>query len=430
MIFFHLTNDDCVLESRFKSESHAGIPVFYDDNGVMEAVSDYMIYKCITDTDAASSVQTYADQLQKFFRFIDSYSDDTKKLTWDRVTDAHLIELRNIMTEEGRSPNYIRNCLETVFKFYEWAEMNKYIRKHVAIYDDDNEYLISAKRGKTKRWVWPYYPRAVVTHKQTPTNEQLEKLHTIVIEESGSAGLRDSLLLSIYERTARRAEALREIKVTSIPDWDEIEESLSENKIVRIEITGKRGRKRDLQFLPETMELAREYIEGDRAEAVNAAKRRNKFYKEPSELFVGETTGNPLSLQYMSTRISRLMKKAGIKATGHRIRAKALTDIVAAYDGFDERGNPYSGEDILIRAAEHAGHSSISSLRPYLAVSRSAGLASKLNNIERLRVIETQLNLKQKQLATIEELEPILSAIRNGEGYEEELIKLLEDSVD
>lgn len=430
MIFYHQTNEDCVIEGRFKELSYPGIPVFYCDDGIMEAVSDYMIYKSITDTDVASSVKTYADQLQKFFRYIEAYSSDNQQLTWDKVMDRHLLEWRNGMIDEGRSPNYIRNCLETVFKFYEWAESNNYLRKHVAIYEDDNEYPISAKMGKNKSWSWPHYPKGVVVHKKTPTNDQLEALHTVAIEESDTVGLRDSLLLSIYERTARRAEALREIKVSHIPDWDEIEEFIAENKIVGIWITGKRGHRRELEFLPETMELARNYIEGDRAEAVKAAKSRNKYYEEPEVLFVGKTTGLPLTLEYMSARVSNLMQKAGIKGTGHRIRAKALTDVVAAFDGFDEKGRPYNADDVLIRGAEKAGQSNPMSLRPYLAHSRSSGLASKLNNIEYLRTVDTQCKIRKNQLAKIEKLTPLINAIIKGDGVEGELISLLEETTD
>ncbi|MET0014357.1 MAG: hypothetical protein ABW088_11945 [Sedimenticola sp.] len=433
MVFYDLTNEDCVLQGTFKQSSHAAIPVFYDDNGVIVAVTDYMIYKSVTDTDVASSVRTYADQLLTFLRFIDGYSfDESKgeaKLSWERVMDRHLTEWRTMRIEEGRDSGYIANVLYTVFQFYLWAEENKYIRRHVAIYDDDNEYPISAKRTKNNGWTWPYIPSSSGKIQPTPTNDDLEKLHVVTIEESDVVGLRDSLLLSMYERTARRFEALQ-VKVTDIPDWDEIEDCAAENSIITIEVTGKKGRKRDLEFLPETMELAREYIEGKRASAVKAARHRDKLYTEPEELFLGSTTGLPLNKQYMSRRISSLMKKAEVKGTGHRVRAKGLTDVVAAYDGWDEEGKPKSAEDVLLRAAEKAGHGDFKSLRPYLAFSRSEGYAAKLNSIESLRAVETQLSIRKKQLTNIEKLLPLLNAVLNSDQVEAELIKLLEDEVD
>jgi len=428
MIFYILTDSNCEIQDDFTNSSYPDIPVFFDDNGVIEVVTDYFIYKSITDTDVKSSIVTYANLMQKFLRFIDSHSNEKKKIAWNNVMDRHLIQWRNIMTDEGKTSGYIRGCLETVFKFYEWAERNKYLRNHVAIYhDSNNEYPISAKQSKAKNWSWPYYPRVISAQKNTPTNEQLEKLHAETINESDVVGLRDSLLLSMYERTARRAEALQ-IKVSDIPDWDEIEERAYENEIFHIQITGKRNRKRDLLFLPETMEIAREYIEGDRDDAVKAAKKRDPSYREPPELFISHTSGLPLNKQYVSRRISTLMKKAGIKnASGHRVRAKALTDVVNAFDGFDEKGNPYAAEDVLIRAAEHAGHANSASLRPYLAISRSSGLASKLNNVELARTLETKLGLKKKQLDQLDQLEPLVSAVLKGSGVEQELNKLLNE---
>ena len=219
-------------------------------------------------------------------------------------------------------------------------------------------------------------------------------------------------------------EALQ-IKVSDVPDWDEIEEYQAENKLFYVEVTGKRKIDRDLEFLPETMELIREYIENERADAVNAAKNRSKFYKEPEELFLASTTGKPLNKQYISRRLSGLMKKAGVAGTGHRVRAKGLTDIVAAFDGFDDRGQPKSVQDVLIRAAEKAGHSNPQSLRHYLALSRSEGLAAKLNNIELLRDIEIKIQVRKKQIADIDKAGELFDAILNDVNVEDQLLIFL-----
>lgn len=224
-------------------------------------------------------------------------------------------------------------------------------------------------------------------------------------------------------------EALQ-IKVSDIPDWDEIEEYQAENKLFYVEVTGKRKIDRDLEFLPETMGLIREYIENERSEAVSAAKKRKKFYKEPNELFLASTTGKPLNKQYISRRLSGLMKKAGVSGTGHRVRAKGLTDIVAAFDGFDDRGQPKSAQDVLIRAAEKAGHSNPQSLRHYLALSRSEGLAAKLNNIELLRVLEIKVQTLKKQLSEIDKAGALFDAILNNYNVEQELFDFLQSYIE
>tara|TARA_B100000470_G_scaffold185702_1_gene150995 strand:- start:3066 stop:4379 length:1314 start_codon:yes stop_codon:yes gene_type:complete len=421
MIFYKTTDEDCILQGVFSKSSYSGVPVFFDANGVIEAVSNYLIFKAIKDTDQITSVTTYADQLQTFLRFID---EKGKGLSWQNVTDGHLVEFRDAKITSGNKDRYVAGVLRTVFDFYLWAERNKYIRHHVAIYNDDKDYAISAEKTKVS-WKWPYIPSSTSKAKPTPTNDDLELLHAVTIEASDLVGTRDSLILTVYERSARRMEALQ-IKVSDVPDWDEIEEYQAKNKLFYIEVTGKRKIVRDLEFLPETMELIREYIENERSDAVNAAKKRNKFYKEPDELFLAYTTGKPLNKQYISRRLSNLMKKAGVAGTGQRIRAKGLTDIVAAYDGFDDRGQPKSAQDVLIRAAEKAGHTNPQSLRHYLALSRSEGLAAKMSNIELLRDFEIKLNTRRKQLEKVEMSQELFDAILNDFNVEEKLILFLE----
>ncbi|KAA1160224.1 hypothetical protein EU508_10810 [Pseudoalteromonas fuliginea] len=421
MIFYKTTDENCIIQGTFSKSSYSGVPVFFDANGVIEAVSNYLIFKAIKDTDQITSVTTYADQLQTFLKFI---GEKGKGLSWQNVSDGHLVEFRDAKITSGNKDNYVAGVLRTVFDFYLWAERNKVIRHHLAIYDDDKEYAISAEKTKTS-WKWPHTPSSTSKAKPTPTNDDLELLHAVTIEESDVVGTRDSLIFTIYERSARRMEALQ-IKVSDVPDWDEIEEYQAENKIFYVEVTGKRQIDRDLEFLPETMELIREYIENERSVAVSAAKKRDKFYKEPDELFLASTTGKRLNKQYISRRLSGLMKKAGVSGTGHRVRAKGLTDIVAAFDGFDDRGQPKSAQDVLIRAAEKAGHSNPQSLRHYLALSRSEGLAAKMNNIELLRDLEVKVQTRKKQLKEIDKANDLFDAITNDKNVEEELLKYLQ----
>jgi site-specific recombinase XerD len=424
MIFYKITDEDCILHGAFSKSSYSGIPVFFDCNGVIETVSNYLIFKSIKDTDEITSVTTYADQLQTFLRFIEKKG---KGITWQSVTDGHLVEFRDTKIKSGNKVGYVAGVLRTVFDFYLWAERNKYIRHHIAIYNDDKAYAISAQKTKTS-WKWPHIPSSTSKARPTPTNDDLEKLHVTTIEESEKVGIRDSLLFAIYERSARRMEALQ-IKVSDVPDWDEIEKHQDDNKVFYVEIIGKRKKLRDLEFLPETMELLRDYIESDRADAVKAAKKRDSFYKEPDDLFLGATTGKSLNKQYISRRLSGLMKKAGVDGTGHRVRAKGLTDIVAAFDGFDDRGQPKSAQDVLIRAAEKAGHSDPKSLRPYLALSRSEGLAAKLNNVELLRDMEIKVQKCKKQLAGIDKANTLFEAISSDLNVEEELLNFLQDYI-
>jgi len=431
VIFFRTTDEDCLIQGTFKRTSQSGVPVFFNEHGVIEAVTDFLIYKALNTKDERSSVITYAEQIQTFLRFFDSKVSDFK---WSDITDTHLLEFRDDkLDDQGKANSYIYNILRIVFEFLAWAETNKIIRRHVAIYIDDRTYAVSAVKSEKGYWKWPHLPKVTSKAQPTPTNNDIEALHVQVFESSEEVGVRDSLILTVYERSARRMEALQ-IKVSDIPDWDEIDDHRDNDKLIYIEVLGKRRRFRDLEFLPETIELIRDYIEDERADVVANAKKRAKkqgsYYQEPEEVFIDHVKGTALNKQYISARISALMKKAGIKGTGHRVRAKGLTDIVASYDGYDKNGQPLAVQDVLLRAAEKAGHTNPTSLRAYLAMSRSEGFAERINKIELNRALELKVQGVKRKLDKYITIDSLVRAIDDGKSVEEAIVYFIENHID
>jgi hypothetical protein len=86
-------------------------------------------------------------------------------------------------------------------------------------------------------------------------------------------------------------------------------------------------------------------------------------------------------------------------------------------------------QDVLIRAAEKAGHSSPQSLRHYLALSRSEGLAAKMNNVELLRDLEIKVQIRKKQIAKIDKANDLFEAILNNISVEDELLIFLKNDL-
>ena len=162
--------------------------------------------------------------------------------------------------------------------------------------------------------------------------------------------------------------------VRDIPSWDDIESKLLAARPFDLSVRGKGGRVRSVIVLPELMALAREHIEGERARVVARAKRRNARYVDSGALFLSWTTGRELDKDYVSGRISKAIFDAGVEnASGHRLRARGLVALVAAYDGVDEGGRPLPAEQVLWKVAEHAGHKHWRTLEPYLRISRIEG---------------------------------------------------------
>lgn len=264
-----------------------------------------------------------------------------------------------------------------------------------------------------------------VKHKpdrNTPTPSQLEKVHVNAFELS-ETGQRDSLILSFYEDAGlRKSEALG-LTVNDIPSWDQIDEAFEEDRPFSVKILGKGAKTRHVPVLPELMQRVREYIEGDRAEAIASARKRNPVYRPPMGLFLSKSSGKELNTEYLSRRLSKLLKDSGIQdASGHRVRATFIETQVEASDGYDPSGRPLPAEQVLWKVGEKVGHSHPESSRPYLNKVRAREFATigdqildktdKLNDLQR-RIAEKSASLKKvKALAVVAE------ALQNGRNDE------------
>ena len=397
-VFFRRTDHCCTVAGI----SYPDIPVFFDQDGVVEPFSDYMIHLRYQGKVAVNSALTYAYQLQKFLNHLGSQSVD-----WREVADRDLIAWRDALIErDGLSRNTVAAYVGAAFAFYCWAEANGWVSGSVRLptsgqADDGNAlvpYRLSSKRSRDPKgrgwYVWAYTPKHEHRlNRHTPTPDEMDKLHEMAAQ--GRTAERDTLILSFYEELLlRRAEAL-DFKVADIPQWSEIDEFERDDKPFIVRVLGKGSKTRPVSMLPELAARARLYIEGERSRAVDMARARDPGYVEPRALFLADTTGLPLTKQYLSRRLSELMRATGISnASGHRVRAAGITAMVEAYDGVDGAGVPYVAEQVLWKVAERAGHAHIESLRPYLDLSRSRNAISdkeiEIRNASRERVRRRQ----------------------------------------
>ena len=385
LLLFVPTTTGCVL----RGNGSPGIPVFFDERGVVRPLSDFMVHLAYEQGKPVSSVGTYAHYLQKFFRHLRALG-----VAWEEVNDGVFIAWRNqLLKTDGLASSTVSAYLSAVFWLYEWAERTGRLRYAVALYEecDDascechtREYRISASRTERHgNFKWSYLPAKLPRGlRHTPVDEEIERLHVALF--ATRTGQRDSLLLSFYEECyLRRAEALS-ITVDDIASWEAIDAAVAERKVFELEILGKGGRCRVVAVLPALMERARDYIEGARADAVRLGCRRDPRFREPSALFLSQTSGRPVDKNHVSRRISQIMRSAGIRnASGHRLRASGLTALVRAYDRVDEQGRRAPAEQVLWKVAELAGHRRWQSLYPYLALARSPDSSSGVEEVLR-----------------------------------------------
>lgn len=421
---FYKTDDRC----KSGGVEYAGIPVFFDRNGVIESLTDYMIYLRRNEGHPASTVETYAFRLQKFFKYLRTVETEERCLEWYEISDQTLISWRDSLIKiDGLLNSTVNGYLNTVFLFYQWAEEFGRVKNCVAIYEhhgnEDKLYQIAANRDRKGRWYWPYLPKVRdKPDRNTPTPEQLEVVHINAFEQS-QTGQRDSLILSLYEDMGLRVSEVLNLKVSDIPSWDEIELALEEGRSFVLKIVGKGRKTRHVPALPELMRRAREYIEEDRAREVSSARRRNPAYRPPQDLMISQTSGDKLNRQYLSKRLSDLLKSAGIQdVSGHRVRATFIETQVEASDGYDQTGRPLPAEQVLWKVGQKVGHSSPESTRPYLNKVRSrqyvTAEAQILDSAGKLKDINRRLAQQGSVLNKIEKLASAADALKKGNTHE------------
>ena len=391
-----MTDARCVINGK----PYPGIPVFFDERGVITPVSDYFVHLVYRKRRPPTTARTYAMHLQAFLKHIAGAG-----VAWTDVTDGVLIAWRDgLLDDLHLARATVKDYLNTVFDFFRWAEETSRVRFVVDLYshqddagvdDPDIHCQISTEHSRRRgRCFWPYLPKVRgqgVRH--TPTHAEIERIHEAVF--ATVTGQRDSLLLSFYEECyLRRAEALG-IEVSDIPSWEAIDAAQTNNRIFSLDVIGKGLAPRTVEVLPVLMARAREHIEEDRSAVVRQARRRNPAYREPAALFLAHTTGAPLNRDHVSRRISSLMQSLGIEnASGHRLRARGLTSLVEAHDGVDASGRPLPAEPVLWKTADAAGHKHWQSLRPYLNMVRSARHAKPVDDLiranARIRLLERE----------------------------------------
>ena len=412
VVFFVVSDSRCVV----RGNAYPGIPIFFDADGIIEPFSDYMVHVVREQRRPATTARTYATYLQKFLKHLASIG-----VEWTDVADGTLVAWRDaLLTQQRLAPGTVAAYLSAAFGFYRWAEESGRVRYAVNLSagrdsphptPDERSYRISSKRSRWGDVYWPYLPKdrgGAVRH--TPSHDEIERVHIEVFKTQ--TGERDSLLLSFYEDCyLRRSEALS-LTLRDIPVWDVIESKLMAGDVFTLAVRGKGGKVRPVIVLPELMGLAREYIDGERAGVVARAKGRNERYVDPGALFLSQTTGRPLNKDYVSARLSKVIRAAGVEnASGHRLRASGLTALVTAYDGVDEAGKVLPAEQVLWKAAERAGHKHWRSLEPYLRMVRSAGVEPRVELVLR---DHTRFGILHRQVA---KLEAELRAPRAGRSH-------------
>ena len=174
LVFFMLSDGGCVVDGN----SYPGIPIFFDADGVIEPLSDYMIHVVTEQRHPATTARTYAAYLQKFVKHLAAIG-----VVWTDVTDGTLRAWRDaLLDRQCLAPGTVGAYLGVVFSFYRWARGERPRSEHGEPVCGPRRRGTSVatrfRRAGPRRGevYWPHLPRdpgGAVRH--TPSHEEVER---------------------------------------------------------------------------------------------------------------------------------------------------------------------------------------------------------------------------------------------------------------
>jgi site-specific recombinase XerD len=424
------TDERCEINGRIQ----AGLPLLLDcDRRVVHPVNDWFRYQAVMLNYPATTLRLYSDIILSFWNHLIEHS-----VEWIDVNDDLLVRWRNYQEMQiGIKKRTINQRLSTVLQFYWWAQSRGYIHNVVAnpnSAEDSPSPKISVafKFARSRSRIQPNFtvssPLLYRTTREpnlhTPTAEEATALHASLATLSRpSLAERNTLMLSWGEEAGLRRKEFAALTVDQIPDWNDIFQLIESESCKDLElVVTKGGHHRIIQIVPDLLLRTRNYIEEDRALLVNRfVKKRSQDYQVPATVFVSEKTGQALTLRSITNLFRRAFRSAKVQGSGHRMRARYLTNLVQHYydEALAKHGNSMSFDIILLKAAEAAGHKSPESLRPYLNLIRKRRLTTSSADRrrylqQRLISLERALDVKLTQLETTTALSEFAKVLRAG----------------
>jgi integrase len=354
------------------------IPLLIDYNyQILEAPSDWLRHLIVTRRQSAESVRQFAYHLKNWWGFINRTG-----VAWDGVDDFVMRDWRDLLLEKNDAAT-VNGRVSTVFRMYIWAERNGHTEGVIGEVDFGRNFRppltvdVRTRRNGTRSYSSPLLIKTTAKPTlATPTNDEITKIHAALAEMYGDNTdllVRDALILTWAEETGtRRAETLS-LKVSDIPEWDEILDLEEKGETKDISIVGKGRKRRSIWARPELLAQTRDYIEGEREALVGRLRARlGSSYRIPKEVFLSSKTGHRLHNDTVSQNFAKAFRKAGVKGSGHRVRARFITNLAeASFEAaYEKLGSVPDLVSVLIPIAELAGHTNVETLKPYFAIVR------------------------------------------------------------
>lgn len=403
----------------FAGKSYPGVPLLLDSNNhFVQTVCDYLRNLVLFEHEEISTVKTYAEYLQLFWAFLCK-----EKISYDQVNDVHLLSWINQQRKRGNMSYVIAARCDAVFGLYYWMEKHARIQRAIRIpgFNDQTPFepLISSRAARPTRFRRSRHGIVMAVRPKrndsggiqpTPSADDITKLYAVSDNDQNlDLTERNHLLIDWIYQTGVRRKEFGNLTVDQIPEWSVIDGLRAKGHAYELRLTmTKGGSPRHIAVLPQLLEHTREWIEGPRADIVKRFKKAKPTYREPREVFISSKTGLALNLTSISNLFKSFFSAAGVRGTGHRIRASFLTNLLhaeveAALANLTSNGGTARDIDwelIIRKVAERAGHRHVESLRSYVTLLKKR--YNRLSGQDDLVTIEMLLNIRSQELARLD----------------------------
>lgn len=344
-LFF--TDENCWMED----VSRPGVGVLVDVYGTpVYPVIDWLIVqrKRKPRPDDTGTLKLLAHELRMFWEFLANENMD-----WLKVNDNFLMRWRDRMVNGYRvsaeqkvipgkgtevvepiSNDTINRRTSTVFRFYLWCKSRELVPEQTI--GHGGTYRITVEIGKDNKQVWiGRLPTEGSIPGETPTDEDVDKIHDAIdrIFPNYETSQRNRLYVDWNRYLGLRGIEASTLQCGMIPQLDEIERYIAEERAYPLSFSprkdgvrtkGGKSRQRPLDVDPMLLKNTRDYIDFERPEIVDRAKKHHgRSYKEPGAVFLattGDTLGYQVKTKTMQEAISKAISEAGINITPHGLR--------------------------------------------------------------------------------------------------------------
>lgn len=422
---YHLTSDDFRLPYGVDRNSHVlsvradNIPLLcWPDGRPCTEANLYMLHcfeRGLSRKEGGGTLTQYAKLLSHIIRFCFNNNYSFMGLTDSRFS----LFIRSLQGEmDPRKPeqrkrraahvaNIGRTCLGFLGFVGELYLEPSFVGAAGTIRAETKEFKLAGQRKQVVRTYWHHhsFPNPEPPTRRLPINStNIAKLIEVIPDVSTTTYQRRRrfILVKLLEITGARRVEIANIRVEDIYNA----RKMKQEPVLKVFTAKRSGGREAYRYLPISkmdLELIVNFIEKFRQRII---KKTIGSASDTGYLLISESSGLRLATETLTNELLLLAKAAKIEeqACAHMFRHRFITKLFVALieqhefeNGDDFRRALLDGETLKRKVQEYTGHTSISSLEPYihLAFEEVARFGNTLDLIKaKLAVESLQSNLK------------------------------------